>query len=108
MNDLEEPLRTLLSQTFELDTTSVEHGEVPLIDLLADRIEELLATQMESFMSMMYRLDVPEAKIRSALSPTNDEAPNVTLAKLIIERQVQRIRTKRTFKQRPLDDWMDF
>jgi len=106
MSDIEEPLDLLLRQQFELESAEATNENVQ--QLLANRIAQLLAGDMESFMSMLYRLDVPEGKIRSALSLSNDEAPNMTLAKLIIERQYQRMVTKRTFKQEPLDDWIDF
>ncbi len=103
---MEQPLDLLLRQQFELESAETASQDVQ--QLLANRIAQLLAGDMESFMSMLYRLDVSEIKIRAALSSSNQEAPNVTLAKLIIERQHERMVTKRTYKQKPLDDWLDF
>ena len=79
-----------------------------LLESLSDRIAHLLMYEMESFMTLMYRMDVSEKKVATALSPNQAEAPNVALAKLVIERQMERMATKKKYKQAPLNDWMDF
>ncbi len=101
-------LLDLINRDLGLPSDAGHHSEEELIDLLADRVAELLATDMVSFMSMMYRLDVPEKQVARALSPANDDPANVTLAKLIIERQKKRLHTKKTIKPQPFDDWIDF
>ncbi|MBP7184962.1 MAG: hypothetical protein KBA06_05605, partial [Saprospiraceae bacterium] len=53
---------------------------------------------MDYLLSLMYRLDIDERKINYAISPTASDAPNVGLAKLIIQRQKQRVFTKKTIK----------
>ena len=105
MSAFEDPLDAILRKRFELEST--QHDAQNVEQLLANRIAELLETDVESFMSMLYRLDVQEHKIQAAFSPTNSESPNLTLARLIIDRQHQRMITKQTYKQKPLDDWMD-
>jgi hypothetical protein len=104
---IETSVRDLLIQQFELETRDRATDD-DLFQELADRVAYMLSNQMESFMSMMYRLDVPESEVRAALSPDNPEPPNITLAKLIIDRQVQRMHTKKTYRQKPLKDWLDF
>ena len=100
-------LPEMIQQAFDLQLDGHEDHQ-RLINILAERIASLLETDMEAFMSMLYRLDVSETKIRAALSPDNEEPPNVTLAKLIIARQMQRMQTKVTYKSTPLKDWWDF
>ncbi len=106
MSKFEDPLTDILSQHFELDFQSGTGQEV--VDLLANRISSLMAGDLESLMSMLYRLDVAEDKIQEAFSPDNPVPPNVSLAHLIIERQLRRMKTKQTYQQEPLDDWIDF
>ena len=97
---------TILTQ-FELSLDAhIEDEE--LLESLSDRIAHLLMYEMESFMTLMYRMDVSEKKVAAALSPNHSEAPNVALAKLVIERQMERMATKKKYKQAPLNDWMDF
>ena len=59
-------------------------------------------------MSMLYRLDVEERKILPVMHPGAPEPPHIGLARLVIERQKQRVETKRSIKTQPLegmDDW---
>ena len=96
----------LIRQQFDLEIDRAVDDEV--LERLAERIDQLLAGDLENFMSMMYRLDVAENKIQAALSPDHDEAPGLALARLIIDRQLQRIHTKQIYRQQPLEDWFDF
>jgi hypothetical protein len=53
-------------------------------------------------------MDVLEEKIRPVLDPAAPEPPNLGLARLVLERQKQRVATKRSIKTEPLegmDDW---
>jgi hypothetical protein len=52
-------------------------------------------------MSYLYRLDVLEVKINAVLAPDSPVAPIEGLANLILERQKERIETKRKFKSDP-------
>ncbi len=97
----------LLRGPFELEGTSPA-SEEELLAILAVRIGEMLERQPEYLMSMLYRLDVLEPKINQALHPAAPEMPALGLARLVLERQQQRIFTKRTVKPVPLegmDDW---
>jgi hypothetical protein len=81
--------------------------EEEVLHLVAARVSELMAHQFEFLMGMLYRLDVLEEKIKVALSPQNPEAPDIALARLIIERQKQRLKSKlNSFKPLP-DDMQD-
>ncbi|NND05770.1 MAG: hypothetical protein HKN87_05275 [Saprospiraceae bacterium] len=107
MKELDRTHKNLINSEFGLNLEDQPPDE-ELIKVLSDRIAYLLMHEMESFMTLMYRMDVSEKKVAAALSPTNQEAPNVALAKLIIQRQLDRMQTKSKYKQTPLKDWMDF
>jgi len=102
--DLEQT-HALIARDFELDATGSSMTEEQLLDLLADRIAWLIEYRMEFLLSLMYRLDVPEANVNAALSPAHPEPANLALAKLVLERQKARIRTKREYRQDNLDGW---
>ncbi len=98
----------IIRKNFEMETDETSGDEAEILAALARRVEDLLETQPEFLMSMLYRLDVEESKINQVLHPGAVEPPNIALAKLIWERQKQRVFTKKTIKTQPLenmDDW---
>lgn len=98
----------LVKEPFELDFADTPTGEAELLAVLSDRIEEMLAKRPEYLMSLLYRLDVLERKINQVLLPGAADAPHVGLAKLVLERQKQRVQTKRNIKTDPLEDWEEW
>lgn len=101
-----EQTRELIIRDFEVERTDEETlSEEELLDLLADRIAWLIEYRMEFLLSLMYRMDVKEARVEQALSPGNPEPANRTLARLVLDRQKERIRTKQQYKQDDLDGW---
>jgi hypothetical protein len=93
---------SLVNVTFELPEGDNFANEEALIQLLATRIGELLEHQPEQLMSLLYRLDVLEEKIRPVMHARAPEPANIGLARLVIERQKQRIDTKMSVKSAPL------
>ena len=101
-------LAALVREPFELEGTEPPSSEVDLLALLSERIAEMLERRPEYLMSLLYRLDVLEEKIRPVMHPLAPEPANVGLARLVLERQKQRVATKRDIKTEPLDDWKDW
>lgn len=65
---------------------------------LKERIEVLLTRDFDRFMNTLYRIDLNEEKVRFAFSPENKNSIPDVLVDLIIERQIQRIKTRRMYK----------
>jgi len=107
MSTVDDELFELMETRIEPSQTDDDLADETLVEYMTGRIEELMATQFESLMSMMYRLDVDEGKIRRALNPTNPENPAKGLARLIVLRQKQRMATREKYKQNSPDDWID-
>ena len=61
---------------------------------LVNRITGLLDQDPNYLMSMLYRLDVEERLLIKAMK---DEDPATTIAHLIVQRQLQRIATKKKY-----------
>lgn len=70
-----------------------------MIQILAEKVQAYLDVNISLLMSYLYRLDVKEQLIREALSNTKEEPGNYQLARLIWDRQKQRIETKKRLSQ---------
>jgi hypothetical protein len=66
---------------------------------LAIHINQLILHHFEQLVSLLYRIDVSEAKIKSLLSRQSNENAGNIIATLIIERQVEKIKSRRQFRQ---------
>jgi hypothetical protein len=98
-----EQTTALVRAPFELESAPSPGTEEELLALLAERIEEMLAQRPEYLMSLLYRLDVLEEKIRPAMHPGAPEPVHIGLARLVLERQQQRAETKLNIKSEPLE-----
>lgn len=109
MDQTLERTTALIREPFELEPAQDPHSEAELLAILADRIEEMLEKRPEYLMSMLYRLDVLEKKIIPVLHPNAPEPAHIGLARLVLERQRQRVETKQSVKTPPLEgmeDWV--
>ncbi len=94
----------LIIKEFELESTRAEVSEEELFRQLSERIAWLIEHNMEYLMSLLYRNDVAEDKIYHALSPFEEAPANEALAKLVIERQKERVKTKKKFGKQATDE----
>lgn len=70
-------------------------SEEEVLALLSERIAWLMAHRMELLFSLMYRMDIDEREVRRALHPETDMPPAEGLARLVMQRQADRLRTRR-------------
>ena len=67
---------------------------------LALHINHLIQHHFEQLVSLLYRIDVSEAKIKSLLQQQpNEDAAKIIVA-LIIERQLQKIKTRQQYPRK--------
>lgn len=98
-------LSALIAKDFQIETHESEgYTEDEVLLWLADHVAYMLEYRMEFLMSLMYRLDIKEVEVSTALSPVHPEAANIALARLVLDRQKERIFTKQFYKQADLDD----
>jgi hypothetical protein len=64
---------------------------------LALRIQWLLDHQFERFMNILYRIDIDEAVSARIFTDTAADRLAITFADVIIERQLEKVRTRRRF-----------
>jgi hypothetical protein len=98
----------LLRRDFELAPTAEQLSEAELLQLLADEVDHLIERRMEWLLSLMYRMDIDESRVQAAISPLAPEPANIGLARLILERQQQRVHTKQTYKPEDLGEEWDW
>ena len=67
-----------------------------VLEWFAARVEIMMRDQLDLLLSTLYRLDVEEHKIQHALHRSG-EPPARAIARLILERQKQRMRTRRQY-----------
>lgn len=94
-----DPAKELIVKDFELIAPEEELSEEEFFDFLADHIAYLIEHRLEYLFSLMYRMDVSERKVHLALSPEAPEPANIGIARLVLERQKQRVATKQSYKQ---------
>ncbi len=70
---------------------------------LAAKINELLLGNFQQLISILYRMDVSEAKLRLLLKENPGTDAGLIIADLVIERQAQKIKSRREFRQRDND-----
>jgi len=69
-----------------------------LFDNLAAKINHLINTDFSALVQLLYTLDISELKLKSILANTNANAAQL-IATLIIERQLEKIESRRAFKK---------
>jgi hypothetical protein len=108
-NSHKEEITQLILQDFGLAKSEKPFSEQEILDYLAEAIAYMIEHKMDFLLSLLYRLDVSEQKIAFALMPGNSEPANIALAKLVWERQKQRVATKHAYPvQNPLNwSWDD-
>jgi hypothetical protein len=68
-----------------------------LADILAEHINDLIDRNFNKLVNLLYRIDVNESKLREMLNENSNDAGRV-IAGLIIERQLQKIRSRESFR----------
>jgi len=82
--------------------------ESALLAAIEQRVAELLREDPDLLFSYLYRLDIPQSAIEFALYHSEPLTPQQALAHVILERQRTRLRTKRSFPQKPIEGWDSF
>ncbi len=76
-----------------------------LLEAIEMRVGELMERDPALLFSYLYRLDVSERKVRNILNAKEGIKTITELAKLILDRQIKRLYTKKSIKQKPIEGW---
>lgn len=72
--------------------------------LLEAHINRLIEMDFNRLISILYRIDVSEEKLKKALAENNDTGAGKIIAELIVERQQQKLISRK--KYGPSTDWL--
>ena len=75
-----------------------------LESLLAARLETMINEDFQQFVLLLYKIDVSENKVRQILADDTTAAVYKKIAALLIERQQQKIISRKTFTRPANDD----
>jgi hypothetical protein len=67
---------------------------------LSVHINQLIQSDFEKLVSLLYRIDISEPKLKLLLQQNPGEDAGKIIAELIIERQLQKIKSRQQFSKR--------
>src|SRR4051812_26588774 len=94
-----ETIREVVSELVKIQVgipgqiTSIEE----LKKILSDIINNLITTDFSRLISILYRLDISEKKLRQLLSNSLNKPGGDIIAEMIIKRQEEKIKTRKIF-----------
>lgn len=66
---------------------------------LADHINDLIRDDFQKLVGILYRIDVSESKLKQLLKENPDTDAGIIITDLIIERQLQKIKSRKEYKR---------
>jgi hypothetical protein len=78
-------------------TPQLDAGELEA--LLAEKLNALLRDDFSALVQLLYRVDVSESKLREMLRTNSGEDAGRIMARLVMERQWQKIETRRRYSR---------
>jgi hypothetical protein len=88
-----------INKDFSLQLSEASNQDQLLIDV-ALYINHLIKNDFNKLLTLLYRIDVNENKLKNLLREKPNENAGELIAQLIIERQLQKIKTRWEFSQR--------
>lgn len=80
---------------------SIKADDSKVFKAIANHIDNLINTDFNKLISILYRIDVSQEKLKKALSSrSQDKTQGEIIAKLIIQRQVQKLKFRKEFKNK--------
>jgi hypothetical protein len=99
MTQMDNNLIPAIKQSMEIDLPENISFDL-LKEKLSYHINQLIQTDFQKLVSILYRIDVSEAKLKYLLKENADKDASVIIADLIIERQLQKIKSRQEFSNR--------
>jgi hypothetical protein len=89
--------------TIEKDEALLKSDDLARIhvlrNILAEKLNELLQNNFEKLRFFLYRVDIPEETVARLYTETNRSDLHFKLADLIIEREMQKVRTRLAYEE---------
>lgn len=75
-----------------------------LHERLSDYVNQMIESDFERLVNLLYRIDVDEEKLRDLLLKNQGQDAGSIIAGLIIERQINKLKSKESFRRVQRDD----
>jgi len=95
-----------LNAELEIESKDFAISEEDLLMAISSRVAHLIDRDSGLLFSYLYRLDISESQLDNVINTPSPEAISDRIAQLILERQKERIMTKKKYNQGPpLEGW---
>lgn len=72
--------------------------QINYADIVAAKIDYLIANDFNGLLFMLYRLDVDEAKVKEMIAQSGGLTPGLTIANLVLKRLEEKVYWRKKFK----------
>lgn len=93
---------TDLSQSLVLYFALPDTGEISredLIRLVAEEVQYLIDHNLDKLWNLLYRIDVPEKKVKEVIATMPYASHAAKIAELIVTRQEEKVETRKKYKR---------
>ena len=94
---MDNELQFYLQQNFQLPEVVNDLGDAE--NYMTEKINELIKNDFNHLIQVLYRIDVNEARLKQVLKDNPNEDAGKIIAALIMERQLQKIKSRKQFNQ---------
>ncbi|MEO6166817.1 MAG: hypothetical protein ABIO46_06015 [Chitinophagales bacterium] len=106
---------TIQSQLLQLLTTYLDFPKIEIDENSFSKIRETLIDKLNLFLQhdyekllwLLYRIDVDENKAKATLASKPDQPPAKVLADLIIERLIEKAKSRASHPTNPAEGWIE-
>jgi hypothetical protein len=99
-NNEQELIRQSIQQEWGIELAG-QISEREILDKIALQIGHIAEQGPDTFFQLMYRLDIPEKQLVNAM---HDKQVALEIARLVYNRQLQKIRSRAYYKKKPNAD----
>ena len=85
----------------------IDDSDESLLKYLEIRIQELINSDFQGLLQMLYRLDINEKELKKSIENSSPEKVAGIIAEKILEREKQKLKTKEEYSQFRSDDKED-
>lgn len=91
----------LIADKLESDEVLSKHSEQEQFEALAFYLNHLIQSDFNRLLNILYRIDVSEEKIKSALTKNEGEqSSGHIIARLLIEREIEKIKLRAKYSKK--------
>ncbi len=100
-NQKKESLVLILAKLQSEDIISDNLTEKELFEALVQYVEQLIQGDFNRLMSILYRIDVSEEKVRAALENNKEElSAGYIIASMLVEREIEKMKFRANYRSK--------